>query len=78
MRVVEKEAKLGGAKLRHEKEGEVSRDEALSKADKAGFWAMDEDVGRGKARTAMRARGVVTCAGSEAIGIVRMKSVTHD
>ena len=55
MRVVEKEAKLGGAKLRHEKEGEVSRDEALSKVDKAGFWAMDEDVGRGKARTAMRA-----------------------
>ena len=55
MRVVEKEAKLGGAELCHEKEGVVSRDEASSKTDEAGFWAMDEDMGRGKARTAMRA-----------------------
>ena len=53
MRVVEKEAELGGTKFCHKEERVVPRNEASSEADEVGFWAMNEDMGQSKAMTAM-------------------------
>ena len=53
MGIMKKEAELGDAKFRHKEGGVMSRDEASSKMDEAGFWAMNEDVGRSKAMMAM-------------------------
>ena len=78
MRVVEKEAELGSAEFRHKEERVMSGNEASSEADEARFWAMDKDVGRSKARTAVWARGVVTCAGSKTVGVIRMEGMTRD
>ena len=78
MRVVEKEAELGGAKFCHKEERVVPGNEASSEADEAGFRAMDEDVGQSKVRMAVWARGVVTCARSKTVGVIRMEGVTCD
>ena len=78
MRIVEEETELGRAEFRHEKERVVPRDKATSKTDEAGFRAVDKDVGRSETMTAMWARGVIPCAGSEAIGVVGMKGMTCD
>ena len=75
---MEKEAELGSTEFRHKEERVMSGNEVSLEADEAGFRAMDEDVGRSKARTAVWARGVVTCAGSKMVGVIHMEGVTRD
>ena len=53
LRVVKKEAKLGGTKLRHEEIEIVPRDKMSPKADKAWVRAINEDVSRSELSTAM-------------------------
>ena len=43
--VMKEEAKLGGAKLRHEEIGIVSRDKLLLKTDEVGFRTVYENMG---------------------------------
>ena len=78
MGVVEKETELGSAEFCHEKERIMPGDKATLKTDEARFRAVDKDVGRSETMTAMWARGVIPCAGSEAIGVVGMKGMTCD
>ena len=56
----------------------MPRDKATSKMDEARFWAMDEDMCRSKAMTAVWTQGVITCARSEAIGVIGMKGMACD
>ena len=78
MRVVEEETELGRAKFRHKKEGVMPRDKATSKMDEARFRAVNKHMGRSETVTAMRAGSVVTCARSEAIGVISVKGMAGD
>ena len=78
MRVLEKEAELGGAKFRHKEERVVPGNEALSEMDEAGFRAIDENVGWSEPMMTKRARCIIACARSKTVGIVSVESMTHD
>ena len=55
MRVVKKEAELGGTKLRHKQRDAVPGNKSLLKANEAWAGIMDEDVSKGEPVTAMQA-----------------------